>query len=224
MSQNLRARFLELFSVASRKSVFAWSEAELSHAKVLVLDSTVMDINLPSWPPCVIWLGEQPKHFSHNFDWVKLLPQNYTVSELIDILDRAAVFLMDWKGSRIHDSTLAIKGHGTSHAEHTFSVKYQLMSWISLAPPFDRTEYVRTLALMTREAATLSQLKNHSGLSQDQVRALLMELQKREVLHVSKVTSPPSGKVDIKSRSSTHSSYRRFVQRLSNWIIGTVRV
>lgn len=93
----LRARFTELFGVAARKSVFAWRESPLEQAQVAVLDVSSNLVRLQPLPPCVIWVGrEQPgAHFAGG--WVGRLPQDYTVADLIDILDRAAVFLLDWK-------------------------------------------------------------------------------------------------------------------------------
>ena len=93
----LQTRFSDLFGVASRKSVFAWQESPVPLAQVIVLDASSDLLSLASKPPCVIWVGldrPAPDNFSA---WMGQLGRDYTVADLIDMLDRAAVFLLDWK-------------------------------------------------------------------------------------------------------------------------------
>lgn len=96
----LRARFSELFGVAARKSVFAWRESPLEQAQVAMLDVSSNLVRLQPLPPCVIWIGREQAAARFADAWVGRLPQDYTVADLIDILDRAAVFLLDWKARR----------------------------------------------------------------------------------------------------------------------------
>ncbi len=93
----LQARFSELFGVASRKSVFAWKESSLPQAQVVVLDTSSDLFSLASKPPCVIWVGLERAAPSNFSAWMGQLGRDFTVADLIDMLDRAAVFLLDWK-------------------------------------------------------------------------------------------------------------------------------
>lgn len=93
----LRTRFSELFGVAARKSFFAWRESPVAQAQVVVLDVSSNLLRLQPLPPCVIWIGREQPAARLPEAWVGRLAQDYTVADLIDILDRAAVFLMDWK-------------------------------------------------------------------------------------------------------------------------------
>lgn len=93
----LRTRFSELFGVAARKSVFAWRESPVPQAQVVVLDVSSNLMRLQPMPPCVIWVGREQPAARFPDAWVGRLAQDYTVADLIDILDRAAVFLLDWK-------------------------------------------------------------------------------------------------------------------------------
>lgn len=222
LSPTLRPRFLYLYAVASRKSVFTWREAELSRAEVLVLDISSVHVNLPHWPPCAIWLGEQPSEASHSFHWNKVLPLDYTVADLMDMLDRAAVFLMDWK---VNQSTQpsSPKGVLLPEVERIAGACYRLVNWVTLSAPLNRPEYLRAMALMAREAVTLSQLEDHAALSKAQVNALLDELHKREVLRVSKAIAKPVSTTQSVLGSSANYGQRRLIQRLSSWLVGAVR-
>lgn len=222
LSSALRGRFLELFSVASRKSVFAWREAVPTRAQVLVLDASAGHVDLPQWPPCVIWVGEQPARWMRASTWVGRLPADYTVADLIDMLDRAAVFLMDWKARQPQPAFVPVGPQALAAGMGAEAgVRYRLASWVALAAPFNGPSYLRALAMLAREAVTVQQLQEHGGLPPEQASALLVELRQRGVLRAQTAAVRPS--VSQGGLAQVGVGQRRLVQRLTHWLRGAIR-
>ena len=228
----LRARFSQLFSVASRKSVFDWRESVLPEAQVVVVDGTsnLQRVQTQA-PPCVIWVGAAPPAPAFAQQWTGQLAQDYTVADLIDMLDRAAVFLLDWKARRsisqdgadasraVEDSLrpldhLASDSGGLAAAHATC---YRLATWVFLGAPFDSAGHVGALALLARQPVTAQQLHHHSGLPLAAVADLLRELARRKVLRASaRVRTPsiaPSG-----PPQAAAAVQKGFVRRLAHWL------
>ena len=112
----VRQRFEQLFAVASRKSLSQWRQVSRNTAEVLVLDGAVSQQGKDgSQPPCVVYVGgeaaTQPLGRSSQ-GWAAHLEVDFTLSDLIDMLDRAAVFLMDWKARQKANTALTVQ-HGT---------------------------------------------------------------------------------------------------------------
>ncbi len=245
LAPTLRPRFFELFGVASRKSVFAWQESELPQAQVAVLDGSSDLVRLRPVPPCVIWVGREQTTSSPRSAWVGRLSADYTLSDLIDILDRAAVFLLDWKvrqstaaaftsasaSSGVHEA-LARSARAFAHSSIEPVVpavvakaamamaqgnRYRLGSWVFLGAPFDGPSYINALGLLASQPVTASQLQAHSGLTAVDVRALLHELAHRKVLQV--IAASTSAQPARAQPQASHG----FVRRLSHWLKGTGR-
>lgn len=171
---NVYERFKPLFGVASRKSLLTWTEVPSQFAEVLVVDQNTEQKVLQSDAPCVVVLGSSDYPELRNRPWVTRLKTNYTLADLIDVLDRAAVFMMDWK-TRPTTSSAAPK---VAVADPS----YQLTSWIALAAPFNKPGCLKAMALMAREPVTLRQLCTTANLSVDAARELLVMLAERGVL------------------------------------------
>jgi hypothetical protein len=234
LAPSLRARFSDLLGVAARKSVFAWQESALPEAQVVVLDPTSNINVLTMLPPCVIWVGrEQPVAARHG-GWVSRLSQDFTVSDLIDTLDRAAVFLLDWKARQraaltarsaaqsqmpasdfSHSSVASAPSTGTVAAAQTY--RYRVSAWVVLPEPFNGPECVSALALLSRQPVTMQQLQIHTGLAPVLVVDLLQELNRRKVLLV----SAPAPATAQSTTSRGNAPVRQgFLTRLSRWIQG----
>ena len=230
LAPGLRARFFELFGVASRKSVFAWREAVLPQAQVVVLDVSSDLSRLQFRPPCVIWVGALPAGASVGA-WSGRLAPDYTVADLIDILDRAAVFLLDWKARRPAPAaeprarTLADSGMLQPAASPAMAAapgtRYRLEAWIVLGAPFDGAGCVSALALLARQPVTAQQLQQHSGLPPAMVVDLLQELARRKVLQAS-VSAPPATAAPQAHRGGA-TVHQGLVRRLSHWLKGASR-
>ena len=96
--------------------------------------------------------------------------------------------------------------------------RYRLASWVFLGAPFDGPGCISALALLARQPVTASQLQTHSGLSAVDVRALLQELARRNVLQ--STAAPTSAQPTVSSRTPPQASHG-FVRRLSHWLKGT---
>ena len=212
LAPTLRARFSELFGVASRKSVFAWQESVLPEAQVVMVDGSSDLLRLQNRPPCVIWVGTAQPPAGTAGAWTGRLAQDYTVADLIDMLDRAAVFLLDWKARQPIPAA-------TAPVEPAVPLtRYRLGSWVFLGAPFDGASHVRALALLARQPVTAQQLQTHSGLALAQVADLLQELARRKVLRASAPAATPAP-----TSSAAAPVHKGLVQRLSNWLKGAGR-
>lgn len=247
----LRTRFSELFSVAARKSVFAWRESPLDQAQVVVLDVSSNLMRLQPLPPCVIWVGREQPGARFSDAWVGRLAQDYTVADLIDILDRAAVFLLDWKArqpaapvvvavaaqppvaspasaparafahSTIQPAAPAAAGSAAMAAAQ--GSRYRLGSWVFLGAPFDSAGCISALALLARQPVTAQQLHTHSGLAPAELGELLKELSRRKVLQV---IAPAQAAIAPSSTPASRGPAplsKGLVRRLSHWLSGASR-
>lgn len=247
----LRTRFSELFGVASRKSVFAWRESPLQQAQVVVLDVSSNLMRLQPLPPCVIWVGSDQPSARFPDAWVGRLAQNYTLSDLIDILDRAAVFLLDWKARQpIAPVAVAVQapmvsrvippaGPARAFAHSTIQPaapaaagaagmaaaqgsRYRLGAWVFLGSPFDSAGCISALALLARQPVTAQQLHTHSGLAPAELAELLKELARRKVLQVIAPAQPVPASAAAAPRGPAPVR-KGFVLRLSHWLSGAGR-
>lgn len=238
----LRARFSSLFGVAARKSVFAWRESPVPRAQVVVLDATSDAGALKPLPPCVIWVGAAPPSTTTPSAWVGRLAQDYTVSDLIDMLDRAAVFLMDWKARQRTSAAVPASAPAVSAgapeaawadssaasvpANAAMAVaserRYGLNAWVFLGAPFDSPNCISALALLARQPVTVQQLQAHSGLTPVLVVQLLQELSRRKVLRTS---APAPAPLPSPERAQVPPAVvqRGFLRRLSHWLQGAQR-
>ena len=109
------------------------------------------------------------------------------VSDLIDALDRAAVFLMDWSARQKIAAAKAVAAAVPVPAAPVAQApesedQFQLTSWVSLDAPYNTGACVRAMALLTRAPINLRQLCGHSGLDVDTARELIASLNRRGVL------------------------------------------
>ena len=173
-------RFVALFGVAARKSLIEWKRASTGDAQLALLDASSHGEVVPASTPCVIYIGQSASvaEKSRAGRWVSHLPAEFTVSDLIDALDRAAVFLMDWTArqkmaaAKVSAVVDAAAQAAAAHAvEDDADDQYQLTSWVSLDAPYNTGACVRAMALLTRAPINLRQLCGHSGLDPETARA-----------------------------------------------------
>jgi hypothetical protein len=201
LTQDLKNRFDSLFAVAERKSVFSWTEVAPSKADVILMDRHTRVLSVQA-PPCLVFVGNAPDAARCNFDWGLSIDADFTVSQLVDLLDRAAVRLLDLRARQASASGAAASGQEPE--------RYALKRWASLALEFRSTGQLRAMALLSRGAISFDQLCRHSGLRDIQVEALLAELTRMDVLRI----AAPSRSVPEVRRTAT------LLSRLSDWLSG----
>ncbi|MEG0920245.1 MAG: hypothetical protein RSD57_00290 [Comamonas sp.] len=220
LTPSARQRFSQLFGVAARKSVLPWKEVPRDRAQMLVIDPGMADvISSLGRTPCVVCIGNVRGDILNDASWVGRLEVSYTLSDLIDVLDRAAVFLLDWEARQKiiahRNQAETVSAAPASGAKQEFL--YQLKSWVSMGAPFNTGACIRALALLSREPVSLSQLCTHSGLDAGMARNLLVELGHRGVLRG--IAMQDRGPAAPQRPSQTvHSS--GLLGRLGRWIRG----
>lgn len=247
----LSARFSAVFAVASRKSVLAWRETALPDAHVVVLEASSDRLSLQPVPPCVIWVGNGPSALDPSCAWEGCLAQNFTVADFVDVLDRAAVALLDWSARQMvsavspkadapvpgaataitRDADLGHRKAGETElaqgVENAVSPAqgqlYSINAWVFLRPPFNSASYVSTLALLARQSVSAQQLLAHSGLPPTALIGLLQELERRKVLQI--IDPVPSHSPACLNPSQGSLTMRKgIVRQLSRWLTSSKRM
>ena len=211
-----RERFEKLFAVAARKSIFAWHSSAHQQADVVLIDDSVLPQVLGHAPPCTVCLCKNSPVQPSASPWQARLSGDYTVADLIDLLDRAAVFLLDWQARPVAQRSAAVIS--PTAAAIAAPALYRLGTWASMGAPFDSPSCLRALALLSQRAVSAHQINAHSGLEPERTAALLTELQRRGVLLVSAATAP-SGAPALRNKNATATAASSsLVQRLSRWL------
>jgi hypothetical protein len=216
-------RFQSLFNVASRKSLLIWNEVTSDQAEVMVVDSSYSSMGLLPTAPCVVYVGPEPSELLTGRPWVTRLKQNYTVSDLIDVLDRAAVFLVDWKvrhggADRMIAASAADSTQRTTPASEA---AYQLTSWVALGAPFNTGACTKALALLASQPVTIKQLCAHADIGVDNVSQLLVKLAELGMLkQAALIPAATATRAAAKQRPVVS---RGLIQRFSRWLRGEVR-
>ncbi|WCM92810.1 MarR family transcriptional regulator [Acidovorax sp. NCPPB 2350] len=214
----LYARFVALFGVAARKSLLPWREVSAAEAQLLLVDHA-SSVQAGLAAPCLVFVGGSFPEKAPQAQWVARLPLGYTLADLIDVLDRAAVFLMDW---RLQHQV----GGGAAQVPAPAAVPagdacFQLSAWVSLNAPFRSPGCVRALALLTRSPVTQRQLCEHSGLDAASAQALLAELARRGVLRTSApAQSPAPAPALAPAQEAPWGRSQGWVLRLTRWVRG----
>ena len=224
LTSDVRQRFVQLFGVAARKSVLSWKEVPLDRAQVLLIDPGMADAT-PSQgnAPCVVCIGSVRSEVLQSASWTGRLEVGYTLRDLIDMLDRAAVFLLDWEARQkvmaSRDRATAVPNAYAAAISPEFL--YQLSAWVSMGAPFNTGACIRALALLSREPVSISQLCTHSGLDAAMARNLLVELGRRGVLRGIALQNSRSA-APKRPRQAVHST--GLLGRLGRWIRGGGKV
>lgn len=209
---DIRTRFQSIFKVAERRSVVAWKESTLDDAELLVVDHEPPA--LPGdGPTCTIFVGlPAVAHAGAQTQMQRRfqLAPDFTVNQLRDTLDRAAVWLLDMRSqSEMHADEA--EAQPPRQAEDT---QYKLRCWATLGPNFAAPGYTRAAALLTREPLSLERLCEYSGLSKAHGRDLLQELKRLGVLQVMERTE----KTATTSPSVPGNTGNGFFSKLSRWL------
>ncbi len=206
LAPELRLRFTEIFRIAAPKSFFQWHESTVDQAQVVFVDKTSNFARIRAGTPSLIFIGGDTWAIPGVF-WVKTLDVNFAPFDLVDLLDRAAVFLLDWEA------------RGTAPLTASSATRYRLKSWIFLGAPYDSGSHITALALLARQQVTVLELISHSGLDQARVEELLHVLHQRRLLQIVFISqlADVSSDAEIKPSNLPPKSFWR---RLSSWISG----
>ena len=214
-----RERFDKLFAVAGRKSVFQWLATPHAQADLVLVDGSAQPSMLGHVPTCMVSMGEPGSAAASTSPWQARLSGNYTVAELIDVLDRAAVFLLDWQARQKQQRPAIANLASVANATAESVSLYRLGSWVSMGAPFNTNECLRALALLAQGAVSAHQISTHSGLAPARTTALLGELQQRGVLVVSSRAARPVSMPPHRA-SALPAAGPSLVRRLSHWLKG----
>ena len=221
----VRQRFEQLFAVASRKSLSQWRQVPRTTAEVLVLEGAVspQKIKAGSQAPCVVYVGgeaaSQPLGRSAQ-GWAAHLEVDFTLSDLIDMLDRAAVFLMDWKARQKANTVLTVQRAMADLQQQGFDCphRFQLRSWVALHGAANTALNMRVLALLSRGPIDVQKVSEHSGIELPQLISLMSLPQVQAVLRCSLRSTEAAAPKSTTKKQAAVSAPRQWVQKLTGWI------
>jgi len=186
LSTQLQERFHSLFTVVEKKTIFSWIEAPIATAQVVVTDDKNAALP-PTASHCLAFVGSRvdAEGLKLGFKHIFQIEPGFTVSQLLDVLDRAAVRLLDSR----HTAPQA-----PAPVREANIVRYKLKRWVVLSKEFAAANYTTAVALLTRGHVTLEAISDHTGLASEEVRALIAELDSQDALLISEeapVPAPP---------------------------------
>ena len=220
----VQQRFDALFAVASRKSLSAWTQVPSEAAEVLILDGA-MPMQDDKAFPCVVYVGGdaslQPLGRSSQ-GWAAHLDVEFTLSDLIDMLDRAAVFLMDWRARHRTDAPLSLQRALQELQQQGVDCphRFQIKSWVALPGSANSAQNLRVLALLARGPIDARSLAEHAGIEMPQLSTLLSLPQIQAVLRCSLRGSeePSAAQKSIAQKQPAASVTRQWLSKLTGWI------
>ncbi|MPT09436.1 MAG: hypothetical protein E2578_05140 [Comamonas sp.] len=222
----VQQRFEALFAVAARKSLSAWRQVPRHAAEVLVIEGLESLLaRAEARAPCVVYLGGEPAMQPlgrSSQGWAAHLDADFTLSDLIDMLDRAAVFLMDWRARHRSSAGLSLQraleelqqqGAGCLH-------RFQIKSWIALPGSANSAQNMRVLALLSRGPIDARSLAEHAGIEMRQLWTLLSLPQLQSVLSCSQPGSeePAAAAKPSVARQPAAAVTLQWISKLTGWI------
>ncbi|WP_280188097.1 hypothetical protein [Delftia sp. PS-11] len=216
----LLQRFETLFADAAARSLRHWRQVPLVSAQVLIVDGQMPEPEAAAWTPCVIYVGGAPQGLGQTPQrWAASLGVDFAAADLVDALDRAAVFLMDW---RVRQQLVASQALERALADlqrqgADCMYRFQLSAWVALPAPWNRAECLRALAMLCRGPMDIPALCEHSGISCETAIELLQQPGLRSLLHCSLRS--------VRRRTATTplpegGTNRHWVRRLAGWVLG----
>ena len=221
----VQQRFETLFAVAGRKSLSGWRQTPRLMAEVLVIEGFApVEFKDGVRVPCVVYVGgeaaSQPLGRSAQ-GWAAHLDVDFTLSDLIDILDRAAVFLMDWRARQKASVTLTLQRALEDLKQQGLECphRFQIKSWVALPAGVNAAQNLRVLALLSRGPIDARSLTEHSGIELPQLAALLSLPQLQAALQCSLRTQQVQATVTKSTKTQPATSVtRQWVSKLTGWI------
>ncbi|WP_027015728.1 hypothetical protein [Comamonas composti] len=219
-SSALQQRFETLFSVAARKSLQGWRHVSVMQAQVLVVDGEQPGDEAAVWTPCVVYVGGQPQALhlgSSPQRWATRLDADFTLADLIDMLDRAGVFIMQWSQRQqiaaqqsLTRALADLEGKGLDCSYH-----FHLKAWVALPAPWNQVQGLRALAVLSRKAVDVRSLCTHSGLEVAELAQLLAHPGLRSALVCS---WRPADAMKAAGRAPAARFSGQWVRRLAGWV------
>lgn len=213
LSAQLQERFHSLFTVVEKRTIFSWVEAPIATAQVVVTDDK--NATLPATAsPCLAFVGSRidAEGLKPGFKHIFQIEPSFTVSQLLDVLDRAAVRLLDSRHATLQ---------APAPAREASIARYKLKRWVVLSKDFASASYTTAVALLTRGHVTLEAICAHTGLAFEEARALIAELDSQGALLISDeapAAALPETPAQSKADSSADKGQNGMFGKLARWL------
>lgn len=200
-------RYEVIMQIVRKKTVFEWVLSDPKMASVALLEPSnfVDHRKLPADCIC-IWIGAADIHSKRKEDLT--LSANFGLGELINVLDRAALRVLDLKSSKSN----------SIDSLHRSKKTYCISKWINLPQNFFTTRFQKILVLMTKRKINWDWLLTDGGLTEREAFLFLDELRKHGVLveqHIEPIASTSAKEVFVEPRVIGGSS---LVKKITQWL------
>jgi hypothetical protein len=205
-------RYELLMQIADEKTVFHWLPSDPRFASVALLDPSVFNPQEALPANCIcIWVSASSDHPAGKGDMS--LPANFRLSDLINVLDRAALRILDMK-----TGTTGLDDASDPLSQRT----YRISRWISLEHDFSAVHFQKILAVMTKQSVDWHWLLAYGGLPERDAYLFLAELRKKKVL-VERSKLPAAQEPEQEQEQQFHSDQREsgvrlFVKKINQWL------
>ncbi|MDB5769090.1 MAG: hypothetical protein JWQ61_3904 [Collimonas fungivorans] len=201
-------RYELLMQIADEKTVFRWISSDLRFASVALLDPSVFNSQEAIPANCIcIWISGSSDHTPCKSDMT--LPANFRLPDLINVLDRAALRILDMKTSHV----------SLGEASDPFFQKtYRISKWIHLEHDFSAIRFQKILAIMTMQSINWHWLLAYGGLTERDAALFLDELRKKNVL-IERIKLPAAHETLQEIYSDPkESGVGLFVKKINQWL------
>lgn len=129
------------------------------------------------------------------------LPPNFTVAQLLDVLDLAGVWLLQQRAAK---GAQLLSPQGTT-------TTFRLKRWIIPNGELRGVRYAAAMAALSRHTLTADALARHTGLGAPEIETLIAHLSSQGALHIVNEGAPDGALVDATAKSG-------LVAKVSQWL------
>ncbi|AEK62462.1 Hypothetical Protein CFU_2635 [Collimonas fungivorans Ter331] len=208
LAQKELLRYELLMQIADEKTVFRWISSDLKFASVVLLDPAIFKSREALPASCIcIWISDSAVPAAKKHDMI--LPLSFRLPDLISVLDRAALRILDMKTEQI------CPGDVTDPFYHR---TYRISKWTQLEHSLSAIRFQKILAIMTKQSINWHWLLAYGGLTERDAYLFLDELRKRNVL-IERMKLPVSHETSrVTYADQKESGVGMFVKKINQWL------
>jgi hypothetical protein len=201
-------RYELLMQIADEKTVFRWISSDLKFASIVLLDPAVFNSREALPASCIcIWISDSAVPAAKKIDMT--LPVSFRLPDLVSVLDRAALRILDMKTDQICPGDAS---------DPFYQRTYRISKWTQLEHDLSVIRFQKILAIMTKQSINWHWLLAYGGLTERDAYLFLDELRKKNVL-VQTIEPPTAHETSGGTYPDRkESGVGMFVRKINHWL------